>query len=455
MRYNQNLFGNMGSLQGFMVFENISEDERQRAEEIMKEKYTGTRNAGKVGIINRKFDWIELGKAPKELEFLGSYEAMRDTVLAIQGVPKDMVVGGSTFENAKEAQRIFQMYTIRPLVEQIQNALNRQLMNKYSNQSLIVFDNPVEADKKIDTDIISKQYQAGIITLNEARQALGYSVLDYGDELINSNKKQKEVFEKIENIINEHEQEKKTKQVNEIREKIRTELNLKQLETENQILPEIQKAFENQKNRILKKIKNKKNITINFFNIDWTKEDVEFYNDFKAIVDYIIQVYEQQVSDFIGFKTKLEQEKIEQIKKEEQEIVKFINQTTRIELQKIVNDAILNNLTIDDLIEEIKKLYNQYSISRAETIARTETTRIKSFTQKNLYEASDAVEQLQWLSAKDKNTRLEHARADGQIINKGEKFYVGGEFLEYPGDRRGRPHNTINCRCDVIPLLKK
>jgi hypothetical protein len=41
--------------------------------------------------------------------------------------------------------------------------------------------------------------------------------------------------------------------------------------------------------------------------------------------------------------------------------------------------------------------------------------------------------------------RPDHADAEGQIVGINESFYVGGEYLDYPGDDKGSPEQTINC----------
>jgi hypothetical protein len=56
----------------------------------------------------------------------------------------------------------------------------------------------------------------------------------------------------------------------------------------------------------------------------------------------------------------------------------------------------------------------------------------------------------QWLSTLDGRTRPSHVRADGRLVEKGERFRVGSAFLEYPGDPSGPPAEVINCRCTVL-----
>lgn len=88
---------------------------------------------------------------------------------------------------------------------------------------------------------------------------------------------------------------------------------------------------------------------------------------------------------------------------------------------------------------------------RASRIARTETTAAYGW-------ASETTGQIaqqhlgvplrrEWVATNDERTRPAHRAADGQVVNAGERFRVGGELLRFPGDPLASPVNTVNCRC--------
>jgi len=54
-----------------------------------------------------------------------------------------------------------------------------------------------------------------------------------------------------------------------------------------------------------------------------------------------------------------------------------------------------------------------------------------------------------WVATADERTRPAHRAADGQQRRLNEPFDLGGDRLQFPGDPRGTPSNTINCRCSV------
>lgn len=57
----------------------------------------------------------------------------------------------------------------------------------------------------------------------------------------------------------------------------------------------------------------------------------------------------------------------------------------------------------------------------------------------------------EWLSALLPTTRPAHAAAHGQKVAPSELFYVGGEYLKYPGDTSmgATAGNVVNCYCAV------
>lgn len=103
--------------------------------------------------------------------------------------------------------------------------------------------------------------------------------------------------------------------------------------------------------------------------------------------------------------------------------------------------------------------------SNALTIARTETTRAVNASAKqalvSAYRKHGIETAMEWRTSQDELVRTppesdyDHAAVHGTSIDPNtEVFVVSGEYLEYPGDRRGgSAGNTINCRCGTVPTV--
>ena len=63
--------------------------------------------------------------------------------------------------------------------------------------------------------------------------------------------------------------------------------------------------------------------------------------------------------------------------------------------------------------------------------------------------------QKEWIATLDERVRIDHAEANGQVVDMDKNFLVGGEELAYPGDSRGSAANVINCRCTNAPFPKE
>src|SRR5690606_36424887 len=88
---------------------------------------------------------------------------------------------------------------------------------------------------------------------------------------------------------------------------------------------------------------------------------------------------------------------------------------------------------------------------RANTIARTESLAALNG---GAYRAGLARQEVfgerpnkRWIATDDHRPRPAHRLADGQTVPADQPFHVGGEEIAFPHDPRGRPDNTINCRC--------
>ena len=99
------------------------------------------------------------------------------------------------------------------------------------------------------------------------------------------------------------------------------------------------------------------------------------------------------------------------------------------------------------MADDLQNEFDDMSIGRAGTIARTETAGAYN------YAALDTAQDLMpdgatktWETTSD-NPRPAHEDADGQTVAITDSFDIGGEDLDYPSDPNGSDWNTINCLC--------
>lgn len=133
-----------------------------------------------------------------------------------------------------------------------------------------------------------------------------------------------------------------------------------------------------------------------------------------------------------------------------------VDDTTRA----LVNSVIINNLeagsTLADTIKGINAVFDA-SLSRARTIARTETTIALNGGRYETMRDEQRVSHHMWITAGDQHVRGEkgddftHRKLHGRIVPVGESFATDDD-LKFPGDPDAQGGNSINCRCTTAPV---
>jgi len=105
----------------------------------------------------------------------------------------------------------------------------------------------------------------------------------------------------------------------------------------------------------------------------------------------------------------------------------------------------------------LRKKFKSMSVNNAKRIVRTESTNAANYATNQSATDVFGKENLQkeWIATLDERVRIDHAEANGQVVDMDKNFLVGGEELAYPGDSRGSAANVINCRCTNAPFPKE
>lgn len=129
-----------------------------------------------------------------------------------------------------------------------------------------------------------------------------------------------------------------------------------------------------------------------------------------------------------------------------------VNYTTWSQVTPILQEGMRQGASIVQMGDMLNEYWDvRKSKGQRERIARTVVTGAANSADHEAWRQSGIVQGSYWLAALDTRVRDEHAIAHGQWQSLGNKFEVGGEMLEYPGDPAGSPGNIIHCRCTTIP----
>jgi len=462
-----NLFGNEARMQGILSIENISPQEQKRIEAEMKRKYTGVHNTGKFAVANKNASWTPININPRELEYNQGLKIMREEILAMFGVPVElaMITSDSKYKNAEEAQRIFQKWSLLPKLRNEVSVFNEQLITKYFsglNTRILNYkfevDNPVTQDMAGDTEVATKQYTSGIATLNEAREKVNLPKVENGDKF--ANEINEDLFsQRIDNINannSNNDEKSKTKDMWEdaglgTREEAKAYFHKKSIENEYLLNDQTVKFFKAQGKRVLDDVTASKDI-----NTNWDEEVETMVKHFIPTFETIAEQANKQAEIFLDVHKPVTKQTLSMIEKNVMIFAKEVTETTQKKLEAVFAKAQAEGLGLKDTKKAISEVYATWSdpikSSRAEMIARTETTRTTNLVSKERYKG-DGIQYKEWLSAKDGDVRADHVGADGDVVKMDEKFTVGSDKMDHPGDSSASAKNVVNCRCTLIPRI--
>ena len=197
-KHNVNLLNNGARPSGAIVFKprdesgfavNLTESQRQQILTDLNNRFAGTNNAGRPLLLEGDFDWREMGLSPKDMDFHNLKHMATTDIALCFGVPSQLVgvPDAQTYANVSEARLALYEETIIPYLKKIQSDLNEWLMPMFGEDMKFEYDiNSIpalsERRRKVYENVIGA-VREGIITRNEARETLGLSPIDGGDDI--------------------------------------------------------------------------------------------------------------------------------------------------------------------------------------------------------------------------------------------------------------------------------
>jgi hypothetical protein len=158
---------------------------------------------------------------------------------------------------------------------------------------------------------------------------------------------------------------------------------------------------------------------------------------------------------------------VDKLIKDKQSKAKGLAGETRRRMQEIVRDVMREALqedpvpSVNEIARRLRAELNskgniEFDAMRAERIARTEMVQDQN---SGIFEGMRVaeVDEVEWLAHTDgKSGARRHHEMNGKRVPMGEKFTMpSGAELRYPGDPSGPRSETINCRCTLLPVIRR
>ena len=130
-------------------------------------------------------------------------------------------------------------------------------------------------------------------------------------------------------------------------------------------------------------------------------------------------------------------------------IVKTANITTSRSIKEALDKAVSPDTSgIQDVLKDVF-LTSNVAERRVVTTVETQLTKAIGYAVQQVLKISGWMAKT-WVCSAE-TSRSSHFHAEGQTVRVDELFYVGGEFLMYPGDSIGSPANVCGCQCYIVP----
>lgn len=183
--WNYSFFKNSARPDGLVISEEeLSDENRERMKAQINSEHQGAENAHKWALLEGKFDWKETQRTQKDMDFIEQRKFSRDEILALFRVPKPAIgiVEDVTVSNAEATDYIFASRTIKPLMENIVDAINEFIVPEFGDDLELRFVDPTPENEERKALYYEKALDKWM-TRNEIRAAEGLEPTRDGDKI--------------------------------------------------------------------------------------------------------------------------------------------------------------------------------------------------------------------------------------------------------------------------------
>lgn len=164
----------------------LSDEQFQRLKRELEDAYQGAANAGRPMVLEGGLDWRAMSYTPADMDFTQLRNAAAREIALAFGVPPMLMAipGDNTYSNFREANLALWRQTILPLVARTAEALTRWLAPRFGENLRIGYDADAAEALALERESVwDRLTGANFLTLNERRQAAGFSPVEGGDAL--------------------------------------------------------------------------------------------------------------------------------------------------------------------------------------------------------------------------------------------------------------------------------
>lgn len=470
VQYAGGQFVKNGNPDGVLLYKgNVDKEKAKLLKSSWFNSFRGGNDKNRVAVLGGDVEYKPLANTQTNLDYIATQNQIRDEIITALGIPKSMITTDDVNRaNAEAGLEQFRSLTLIPMVKLILGVLNERFIipnygeEYYVDTQKLLSENKEQLLSEIEKTVNGRNQ---ILTVNEARQRLGYEPMEGADGLntfqVSPNLYQvQNAFKGRRNLYKRLSLEAKRDRL--VKEKAYRKtvsdpkfkylyvkaVNAVQDRGISMLQSEMEVYFEDQKKRVLARIENGATNATQILNrVDEKGLVVEAVIPlFKKLSNLAGNVALIPVKSIQSNQTTVKFAISNKLAKALQERAEFLAQsmtdTTFSKIQDVVSEHM--NEGVEVVKTKIQELYTDMSSTRARTIAHTESCFVTSTATDFAFKESPVVSGKEWLTSLDDRVRDEHVMNEGVIVDKDGSFPNGENF---PGE------HTINCRCAIAPVI--
>lgn len=464
-RYTQDFFAKGGMINLYLkVKANLQDFEFKRLKQETATNVAGLKNANTIPVLDNDAELKSAGFDVNQILMKSTKDSCRDEILAAFGVPPIMLgflSGIETYNNSDIQKKSFWEVTMKPKLMKAEAFFNRTLFWRLGHE--VKFDlsgvAALKDDEQKQAQTLSTLKTGGIITVNEAREQLGYEPIVGGDVL------QTQTVNPVTMSFNSDTLKKN------LRRSINVELikaaKAQGLKEQEQAQAAYEKGLKPVFNSILESVLAVKIDKSNQIQkSDYRTQIIQAVdNETKTMMRELAKISDEQAQEIMQNNyTRLTTKKVMPAdlkrtldRQTQKHIVKWAEESTNsiINTLKGKLETVIKNSDTTDLPEFTKALRTVFegtdkTYPQVVNIARTESSRIANSTRQEVAKGLGFTKKT-WLHAPISGSDRDwHVELDGVTVGIDETFTVEDIQMKYPGDPAGGPHNNVNCRCSIF-----
>lgn len=183
MRWNYSLLRNSARPSGLVkLAADAGGDIVAKLKEWFKRSFQGEHNAGEIPVLPAGADWVPMDTSPRDMDFTTTQKEAAKLIASAFGVPLPLIDNdASTFNNLEQAKERLYTDTVLPLFNAFLSQFGAWLLPFYGQDLAFRVDmdkiGALEALRTRLYDRMLKGVAAGVLTVDEAREAMGYEPL--------------------------------------------------------------------------------------------------------------------------------------------------------------------------------------------------------------------------------------------------------------------------------------